>query len=773
MRFEELAYFDRLPVTVPCPAPVTVVSGLSRPERLDWIERVLGALHGTRPGDSVRLVMIDGSGRPLRLERDDQGAATVTDIATGDEVPYAAAHLSLDGRFDWFATIGLDPRAARSLMVVDAEEFKQDDGFDVHAVESELAEARQVLTRVEAELQAALDRSRDTDDLRRRVAALDDRIDRVEEEHARRRHGQAVAAVRRLEAELAGVLAGAVPPERVEAAAVLAAVRTAAQWWMDAAALEDARRLFGDRDRLDRESLRRALARPTEVPARLEELHAELCEAGLRRADLIARLDDSAASELPTPSAPWVLHFARHRDPELWARAERVRASAARVAELSLGLGADGRHGDLVAELEAAHDAVEQAERQLELAKVPSLAMAAKRRLVKAEEDEQAVLGRLGFVSWLSFQMRRVDVFLTQDAQEALRRAETEVQGARAAWAELAGDVEAEEALARRAEIEEYARALDAAEQTTAATEALRRRLAEDVEPAYARARAALLDACEPFGVEVSPTSLEQVVEDVAGRVAEARLARLQHSLEQAEAEHRAREEQLEAHLAAAGLPARSPDDLATRVDMATARASEAGQLLAGPVVRRTVEEITADLDRARSVLAARSHPGWDDDPLITDTPLPDPEDLVAERDGLLAELRRHQRDDRPDADQLADRRAALERRVALLEASARAGYRLLGVSEAEMVLLARVARARRVDREGEPVPLLIDDALAGFARQDKWPLLDLLVRLGQAVQVVYLTDDSDTVAWAAARAGTGDVGFVPAGTATVVADVA
>ena len=196
-----------------------------------------------------------------------------------------------------------------------------------------------------------------------------------------------------------------------------------------------------------------------------------------------------------------------------------------------MGLGGAGQHGALVAEIEAAHQLVEEGEREVDAARIKALAMAAKRRLAKAREDEQAVLSRAGFVSWLSFQMRRIDVLLEPDALEALRVAELEHQVAPWRWAELAGDVDPEAALAARAEIERYAAQMADAEHNVEATELLHRELVEDAEPALAAARAALLEACRSFDVEP-----EHAVSEVAAIVSEARHARLQQAVEDAEA---------------------------------------------------------------------------------------------------------------------------------------------------------------------------------------------------------------------------------------------
>ena len=114
-----------------------------------------------------------------------------------------------------------------------------------------------------------------------------------------------------------------------------------------------------------------------------------------------------------------------------------------------------------------------------------------------------------------------------------------------------------------------------------------------------------------------------------------------------------------------------------------------------------------------------------------------------------------------PDIDRLADRKESLSRRVMILETSTGSGQLLVTAEEAEMVLLGRFAQTRRVGSEAEPIPLLVDDALAAFPRHDKWRLLDLLIRLGEASQVVYLTDDEETLEWARRRSVNGSLGLL------------
>jgi hypothetical protein len=777
MRFEELAYRDGgQAVTIPFHRTLTVLAGFDAESRRRFAERAVASLTGTPAGFGVSLVFVDGSGSRVHLVRDPRGIATVTDLDSGEDLAEALADGG--GPIDWLHLLGL---GNPDLLLLDPVHFERgaDEGRSPapEQDDGELAEARAVLARVEEEYQQVVARHRKVEELRGDMARLDEEIRLADELAARRRYDDAARTVARLEAELA-LLHGAEPAERKLAEAALAAARLTGDYLAASATLDKATAAFGDRRRLDQRAIARALSLPAEMPENLERLQAEFLAASRRRADLVARLDAGAASDLPPPSAPWVLTLARQHHPELWARAERVTAVGTRAAELSMGLGGAGQHGALVAEIEAAHQVVEEAEREVDAVKVKALAVGAKRKLAKAREDEQAVLRRAGFVSWLAFQMRRIDVLLEPDAVEALRVAELEHQVASVAWAELAGDVHPEAALAARAEIEGYATQMADAEHHVEATELLHRELVDDAEPAWAAARAALLEACRSFDVEP-----EHAISEVAAIVSEAHHAGLQQAVDDAEAALRLIEAELETHLAAAGRP--GPGHLTARLEAVTALAAEAALHLQAIESNRSPEEVEADLGEARAVMARLARPEWENLPAPPAFPLSGSAEpghvghtghangqataedgtdhvgrLIEERARVAADLEAAGHS-LPDIDRLADRREALSRRVMILETSAGTGPPLVTAEEAEMVLLGRFAQTRRVGPEAEPVPVLVDDALAAFSRHEKWRLLDLLARLGEASQVVYLTDDEETLEWARSRSVNGSLGLL------------
>jgi hypothetical protein len=343
------------------------------------------------------------------------------------------------------------------------------------------------------------------------------------------------------------------------------------------------------------------------------------------------------------------------------------------------------------------------------------------------------------------------------------------------AWAELAGDVDPEAALAARAEIEAYAVQMASAEHHVEATELIHRELVDDAEPAWATARAALLEACRSFDVEP-----EHAVSEVAAIASEGHHARLQQAVEDAEAALRLIEAELETHLAAAGRP--GPGHLTARLEAVIALAAEAALHLQAIESNRNPEEVEADLGEARAVMARLARPEWENLPAPPAFPRSgsagpghgdDPshanghataEDgtdrvgrLIEERARVAADLEAAGRS-LTDVDRLADRREALSRRVMILETSAGTGPHVVTAEEAEMVLLGRFAQTRRIGPEAEPVPVLVDDALAAFPRHEKWRLLDLLARLGEASQVVYLTDDEETLEWARSRSVNGSL---------------
>ena len=105
----------------------------------------------------------------------------------------------------------------------------------------------------------------------------------------------------------------------------------------------------------------------------------------------------------------------------------------------------------------------------------------------------------------------------------------------------------------------------------------------------------------------------------------------------------------------------------------------------------------------------------------------------------------------------LADRQAALERRVMALEAR-HGGHDANGdpgaVADIQQHLLGRLTKAATAGPHGDPLPVLLDEVFLRVPAERKWDLLDLLYRLSERHQLIYLSDDAFVAAWARQCAG-------------------
>ncbi len=111
------------------------------------------------------------------------------------------------------------------------------------------------------------------------------------------------------------------------------------------------------------------------------------------------------------------------------------------------------------------------------------------------------------------------------------------------------------------------------------------------------------------------------------------------------------------------------------------------------------------------------------------------------------------------DIERLADRRAAMERRVAALETRLTNGHSeatVAQMADVQQYLLAHLARAGHVGPHDEPVPVLMDEPFLRIPAERKWELPDALRRMAERTQLTYLTDDPFVTAWARRRAAAG-----------------
>jgi hypothetical protein len=128
----------------------------------------------------------------------------------------------------------------------------------------------------------------------------------------------------------------------------------------------------------------------------------------------------------------------------------------------------------------------------------------------------------------------------------------------------------------------------------------------------------------------------------------------------------------------------------------------------------------------------------------------PDVEELEARRATVLA--RREDDGSTADVTRLRDRHAALERRVSALVARHQVDGAPADPSEVADIqqhLLAHLTKASQAGPHGDPVPALLDEVLVRVPAERTWDLLDLLYRLSERHQIVYLSDDPFVAAWA------------------------
>jgi hypothetical protein len=139
-----------------------------------------------------------------------------------------------------------------------------------------------------------------------------------------------------------------------------------------------------------------------------------------------------------------------------------------------------------------------------------------------------------------------------------------------------------------------------------------------------------------------------------------------------------------------------------------------------------------------------------------SDAEEPDLDELRHRRDEAVR-LMEEARGSVPDITRLRGRHEAMARRVEVLSRELQAAPRI-DMTDIEQLLLARLTSARRVGPHAETVPVVLDDPFEAVHGDHKWTLLDQLERLAQSVQLIYLTDDPETIVWSRKRAALGAI---------------
>jgi hypothetical protein len=752
---------------------ITVLSGLEGPERRALVDSLLGTLADGPAGQTV-LTYHDAQGQRVTVSRTPEGAVLHT-YDDGSAAP------------DLMGVLGFDSARLNELCHVDEA------GLGLFAADlgmpepPELAEARAALTAITHELDAALAARQAVEALREEVAEIDERLREADEGGAKRRYARLLAQLERVRAEAAAARTGDVgaASDRRFMQHGRDAVRLAKRWTQVNARLEEARERFGRRERLEEATIAQAEATPDRVPAKLDNLVRVYSDAEARRQQLADHLASLATARLPEPSHPAVVRLAAADQDAVWGTARHALETAAQLDEESLALGGletVGVNLDVATEIEMAHAAVEDAERLLTTRRkqgllatggaglvgvatlpiVPLVAPVAlvgaagvalwsflgpRKRLEEAEADEQTVLKKAGVPTYLSFHMRRIDATIDPNARERLHLSAMEHRVALSDWQELAGDLAPADALGLEQEVRRYAAAVANLGGAADEIDAVRRELGEVAEPAAEKARAALMRACAPFGVD-DPDMAAGMVRQQAELAA---TAHLQRQLEKAEAEEAEARDELETIIAHTGIDG---PDMLSRVAALEEAVAGARRRDQARTHTRSREEIEAELGRLEALARREHRPEWGATVEPDDSDEPDVTDLQRRR-AVAAQAYETAIGFVPDVEHLMDRKAAVDRRVHVLEASldGEGGGNGIDVEDLRRQLIARLTDARK-GGTGESLPVLLNEPLIRVRGEAKWELLDLIERVADRTQVVYLTDDHDVVVWARRRAG-------------------
>lgn len=779
MRFDELILQDPDGAfRVRFHPQLTVLAGLGPVERRSLAESVLGSLAG---GTEVTVLRyLDETGEPV-IVRGENGRVTAQ-REDGSPLPAPVGSLAPD-------------RAAlRSLMLLHADDLGvlgRPSREDEHP---ELREARDMLDALTAELEVALGQQEQLKARQAQLDGLEEQLRVALDGKARREYAQVLAQLERVRAEAAALKSGTAGIDADQH--LLASADTArdiARRWEEAAARvrELARPLEGH-NRLDPEARDRLARIPVHPPADLDELVTELQRAADARDALDQRLQTLSVAKLPAPSDPLVAELGLLDQAVLWGAVDRLAEAGETLQRVQLSLGGleldeMGPPPAVVAEIEAAHSELNAADQAVEAARLRGyaglgvsvvlavlglvttplvlpvalvgavVAMIAffarpKARRAHAARAEQAALARAEATSYLAFHIRRVEASVDPHLRAVVETTMLEHRAALESWVDLVGpDAGLEAALALRAEIEDYNEALRNLGDTADEIEQLRRELDEQAEPACRAARQQVVDLCDPYLVAAPDLEdLPGLPWAVAQQCKRGAAAREEIKLGTAEMDEQVASARLDELLLQLGFDAGPLDARVGALEWAVSRAAEREDARHRA---RPRAEIDAELAELQNAAAKLRRPEW---ATVTaaDAAAPDIPELEARRSQLLSQLA----EARPEVDveRLADRRAAVERRVTALEAR-HIGIDLNGdpgaIADIQQNLLAHLATASEAGPDGDPVPVLLDEVFLRVPADRKWDLLDLLHRLSERHQLIYLSDDAFVAAWARQRA--------------------
>jgi hypothetical protein len=529
------------------------------------------------------------------------------------------------------------------------------------------------------------------------------------------------------------------------------------------------------------------------VPEDLEALARAVAQTEADVHALDQRLQSLTVGKLPTPSNALVAELGLLDQTALWSATARMVAARTEVSRVQLSLGGLGVSADESApveieDLEAAHQDLETTKQGAESVRIPGVAgtgfglavalagavgdplfiafgmliassvgtftlLLPRRRVARAAAVERAALDRMGAPSYLGFHLRRVEAGMDPTLRGSVGAAHEELRNATAAWAEMVGPgIELDAVQAVEQEVRTFHDTLVGLGSVTDEVERLRAELAEHAHPACTAARSALAERCRSLGLpEDDLHDATAIMAMVASEIDRGRTARRQIELECAEAEERDAARDLQSQLDAAGL---GTGPLPARVQSLDALVTAAAAREAARARARPADAIQAELVVLQQQADRMRRPEWDG-VTADEAEAPDVDELEARR----TELQNALVDARPSIDvaRLSDRHAALDRRVATLEAKFGEGSDPAGdpavAAEIQEQLVARLRRTAAAGPHGDAVPALLDEVLDLVPVDRKWDLLNHLYQLSEAQQLVYLSDDPFVAAWARQRA--------------------
>ncbi len=756
---------------------MTVLSGFDAAEREGLTETLLRAAVGAIPG--AELTYFDVLGRRVVITNEQGGPHVRVDDSSASSAALPPPDISQLRRPAAItaAEVGLGPKVNPS-----------DES-------PELTEARGHLATLEEELTIARLAEKKAEAAETELGEVEAKLRAAEQGAARRRYACLVARLEEVRAE-ADVLRGSGVAEGNDQRILRTApeLHKVANMWLEVRHIRDQRlAAFGNRPRLDPETVRWARTVPEEAPADLQRLVQEVDEAEQQRDELSARVFEASASKLPEPSTPAVVDLARLDQRTLWHTHRAVRDARIRLdaEQLSLGgMGSSTEVESIVQQIDSAEIRVEQASRRsrrlylagiavggiagvtaiasagafpifaallliVALAVVAGALLLPQRRVRIAERAAAEALAKVDATSYLEFQLRRLDAVLDPDAKQRLESSVAEHRAASMRWHEIAGGITPERAEELEDEVTKYAQALSRLGGAANEIEGLRNQLASATSRAES-ARRRLMEACRPYGADDPGAAMEQVRQ----RIATGRIGRMQWELEEAERALSALEVQAD-HLCDAIGVVESMDTgarLAAAEDevLAAERRDKArGTTRPSHVIDAELAQLEQD---ERSLRPADG---------VTVTPAdlvePDVPELMRTRDGLVA-LVSQARAKVPDMTSLGDRHSAVARRVAALEeGSGLSESIVVDPAELQERLLARLGRARHGAPDGGPLPAILDEPFLNVPAGHKWDLLDMVERLSEGSQIIYLTDDPYVAAWAKRRSDSGAIKLLAA----------